>query len=122
LLILEDLLNQNVMLLQARIAEAHDVGHDTMREHCGEGNHIDIFFSGIQNLASHLDLVRGSLAEVTTALACPNINSLYSRSVHGVLCTDIAAASANGFVLLFLVSLASMILISLRASWRHSRR
>mmetsp|Transcript_78033 Transcript_78033/g.117412 ORF Transcript_78033/g.117412 Transcript_78033/m.117412 type:complete len:618 (-) Transcript_78033:134-1987(-) len=121
LIALEDLLDDNLDVMRARLNEANVVGYDTMKERCGEGNNIDIFFTGVGNLAGHLAKVRGSLGEVTTSLACPNINSLYSRSVHGVLCTDVAGASATGFVLLLVVSLANMILMSLRASWRHSR-
>jgi hypothetical protein len=121
LIALEDLLDENLIIMRARLNEADAVGYDTMKDRCGEGNHIDVFFTGVSNLVGHLALVRNSLGEVTKALACPNINSLYSRSVHGVLCTDVAAASANGFVLLFVVSLASMILVTLRASWRQSR-
>jgi hypothetical protein len=121
LIALEDILDDNLTIMRARLSEADAIGYDTMKERCGEGNNIDVFFTGVSNLAGHLAMVRGSLGEVTTSIACPNINSLYSRTVHGVLCTDVAAASANGFVLLFVVSVANMILMTLRASWRHSR-
>ena len=106
--------------MRTRLGEAEDVGYDFMEQKCGEENHITPFFNGLLQFENQLTAVRVALGDASTMLSCPKINSLYISAVHDSFCTDFAAANANGFILFLLVSMSSMIIVTLRASWRVS--
>jgi hypothetical protein len=91
-----------------------------MKAQCGKGNHVDQFFNGVYSLEGQLTNVLEALKDASDTLACPAIHTLYVSAVHDAVCTDFATANANGFLLFLLVSVSNMVLITLRASWRHS--
>lgn len=105
--------------MRARLDEADAVGFAFMRQVCGQGNKIDLFFNGVRILERKLYSVQASLANTGNALQCPKISMLYSSLMEESVCTDMASANANGFILLLLVAFSNMILITLRASWRR---
>lgn len=117
---MEEILDQSLDLMRTSIEEAEAVGIDTIKARCGRGNQVDELFTGVFVLRSQLRVVRVALGEAVDILSCPTIHSLYSRAVHDTLCTDLATATADGFLLFLLISLSSMMLITLRAAWRHN--
>jgi hypothetical protein len=105
--------------MRFRLEQADAVGYDTLRDRCGTGNNVDRFFVAVQILEGQLNSVQVSLANAGDTLHCPKINKLYSSVMQDSVCTDMASANANGFVLVLLVAISNMIIISLRASWRR---
>jgi hypothetical protein len=116
----EALLEDHLEVMRTVLGEAEVVGYETMEQRCGPGNLVGKFFSGVIMLESQVTAVRVALSDASDMLSCPKINSLYTSAIHESVCTDFAAANANGFLLFLLVSISSMILITLRASWRTS--
>jgi hypothetical protein len=116
----EGILEDYLELMRTRLEEAEAVGYETIKQKCGPGNNVDSFFSGVTMLESQLTAVRVALSDASDMVSCPKINSLYTSTMHVSVCTDFAAANANGFLMFLLVSISSMILITLRASWRMS--
>lgn len=105
--------------MRYRLEQAGAVGYDIMRDRCGPGNNVDRFFVGVRILEGQLYSVQVSLANAGDTIQCPNIHKLYSSVIQDSVCTDMASANANGFVLVLLVAISNMIIISLRASWRR---
>lgn len=119
---LEDFLEENLVLMRTRLDEADAIGYENLEELCGEGNHVTPFFMGILELESQLTSVHTGLRDASDMLSCPRINSMYTRAVYVSICTEFAYANATGFVLLLAVTLSTMVLVSLRASWRASEQ
>jgi hypothetical protein len=116
---LEAILKENVDEMHYRLEQADAVGYNFLRDQCGPGNNVDRFFVGLRILAGQLYSVQVSLANAGNTLQCPKIHKLYSSVIQDSVCTEMASANANGFVLVLLVAISNMILISLRASWRR---
>jgi hypothetical protein len=116
---LEAILKERVDEMRYRLEQADAVGYDIMRDRCGTGNNVDRFFVGVRILEGQLYSVQVSLANAGNTLQCPKIHKLYSSVIQDSVCTEMASANANGFVLVLLVAISNMILISLRASWRR---
>jgi hypothetical protein len=116
---LEAILKERVDEMRLRLDQADAVGYEIMRDRCGTGNNIDRFFVGVRILEGQLHSVQVSLATAGDTLQCPKIHKLYSSVIQDSVCTDMASANANGFVLVILVAISNMILISLRASWKR---
>jgi hypothetical protein len=116
---LQAILKENVDEMRFRLEQADAVGYDIMRDRCGTGNNVDRFFVAVRILEGQLYSVQVSLANAGDTLHCPKIHKLYSSVMQDSVCTDMASANANGFVLVLLVAISNMILISLRASWRR---
>ncbi|KAG7348815.1 hypothetical protein IV203_011412 [Nitzschia inconspicua] len=117
---LKALLDESLAFVDSRITLISSIGVENMEAVCGNGNQIRLFFDNIQLLQGQFEQVDGILTDVQTALACPRLNTLYIRAMHQALCSEFATANAAGFVLFLIVSLAGMVLISLRAAWRSS--
>jgi hypothetical protein len=116
---LQAILKENVDEMRFRLEQADAVGYGTLRDRCGTGNNVDRFFVGIRILEGQLYSVQVSLANAGDTLQCPKIHKLYSSVMQDSVCTDMASANANGFVLVLLVAISNMIIISLRATWRR---
>jgi hypothetical protein len=116
---LEAIIKETVDEMRFRLEQADAVGYDTMRDRCGTGNNVDRFFAGVRILEEQLYSVQVSLATAGDTLQCPKLHKLYSSVIQESVCTDMASANANGFILVLLVAISNMILVSLRASWRR---
>jgi hypothetical protein len=118
---LQGVLTESLGLVNERVNLAFDVvGIEPMESLCGEGNRVRDFFNNIVSLQDELNRVDEALTQTKQALACPRLNDLYIRAIHGALCTEFATANASGFILFMAVAFSGMILISLRAAWRTS--
>mmetsp|Transcript_102077 Transcript_102077/g.207607 ORF Transcript_102077/g.207607 Transcript_102077/m.207607 type:complete len:729 (+) Transcript_102077:339-2525(+) len=118
---IQGVLQESLAKVDKELSFARDVlGLDSIKDSCGPMNRVDAFFSGAQDVNGRFKLVNKALLQSYDALSCPRVNALYVEAVHGALCTDFAAANANGLVLLVLISISGMVLITLRASWRST--
>jgi hypothetical protein len=77
------------------------------------------FLEGAQNVAKLLADLRTEVESTSTNLLCSRINPIYEDAAYNVLCSGTAVASSRGFVLFLIISIASTVIISLRASWYH---
>jgi hypothetical protein len=87
-------------------------------EMCG-GDQLNSFLTNASELARHLTNIRKALDTADVALDCERVNPLYVEALYDSMCTDVASASAWGFILFFAIGLSTMSMITLRASWRH---
>ena len=92
-------------------------GREVVLEQCGGGDALTEFLADTRDLAQVLSSIRKSLSSITDSLACKRINPIYSQIVEQSLCTDAVGATAWGFLLFFVVSISSLVLVTLRASW-----
>jgi hypothetical protein len=99
-----------------QISEIDSIGRTKLVELCG-GTRLTDLLSGARTLAKLLTSVRRSLDSASGSLQCDRMNPIYIQAAHNALCTNAASASAYGFVLFFALAIATMTMISLRASW-----
>lgn len=85
---------------------------------CG-GDGLLLFLQGTQSVAKLLANLRTDIETTRTSLQCSRINPIYENAAYEVLCNETAVASSRGFLLFFVISVASTIIVSLRASWYH---
>ena len=116
---LEEDLMGHIDMIRTQVLQADEVGISILQTRCGEQNKIDEFFVASRSLEADLTEVHGALDSISDSLACSRINELYRQIFHDAICTEVASASAGGFVLFLLVSICCSTLISLRASWRR---
>jgi hypothetical protein len=119
-LTLQSVLDESMGFVKQRVDSAIGIGFPAMEAQCGEGNSVALFFDGVSVVQDQFVQVSGALEDAHAALACPRLNELYTRAMHGALCTDFAKANASGFALFVVVAFSGMVLISLRAAWRTS--
>lgn len=100
------------------LSAVDSAGRSDVIEMCG-GTELEGFLTSAKELARLLTSVRKQIDSATLSLDCERINPLYLDAVHDSMCTDVAGASAWGFVLFFVLGLSTMSMITLRASWRH---
>jgi hypothetical protein len=93
-------------------------GRSDITAMCG-GDQLDGFLTNARDLARLLTTIQKTIGTTDIALDCDRINPLYVDAVHDSMCTDVASASAWGFVLFFAMGLSTMAMITLRASWRY---
>jgi hypothetical protein len=107
-----------VEYLWRNLTAVDSVGVSEITEMCG-GDQLDGFLTSARDLARHLTTIRKAMESADLALDCDRMNPVYVDALHGSMCTDVASASAWGFVLFFAIGLSTMSMITLRASWRH---
>jgi hypothetical protein len=117
LVALEKIIEEKGEMISTLSMQVGTISLDVLREECGADSQVDEFVSGISTLLWLFGSIRQSLGTTRTAMDCPGINRLYTRAFHESICTDVATASAAGFVLFFLVVISNMSLITLLASW-----
>jgi hypothetical protein len=100
------------------LSAVDSVGVSEITDLCG-GDQLDGFLTSARDLARDLTTIRKAMEIADLALDCDRMNPLYVDALHDSMCTDIASASAWGFVLFFAIGLSTMSMITLRASWRH---
>jgi hypothetical protein len=110
------MVQDQIDLVWRQISEIDSIGRTKLVELCG-GSRLQDLLSGARTLAKLLTAVRRSLDSATGSLQCDRMNPIYIQAAHNALCTNAASASAYGFVLFFALAIATMTMISLRASW-----
>ena len=117
---MKQILKAPLDMIRDCLSEAQVVGHDTLKGICGPGAMIVDLFHRLTILEGQMTRVYSALFDVISMLQCSEISSLYIRLMHQILCTDFAIANANGFLYISAIAIFSMLLITLRASWRYS--
>ena len=92
------------------------IGRSKLADQCGSESLEDLF-AGARNLAKLLTATRRALDSASDSLECSRIYPIYTQLAHDMLCTDVASGTAIGFVLFLVLTISTMTLISLRASW-----
>jgi len=100
------------------IAEIDAQGRSTVANQCG-GSGLDEILSAARNVAKLLTKERRALDSMSDSLRCERVHPIYSKTVNISICTDMAEATAWGTVLFVALGVGLMVLITLRASWRH---
>jgi hypothetical protein len=100
------------------LSAVDSVGVSEITDLCG-GDQLGGFLTSARDLARHLTTIRKAMEIADLALDCDRMNPLYVEALHDSMCTDVASASAWGFILFFAIGLSTMSMITLRASWRH---
>jgi len=118
---LRDAVQENLSTIKYRLEQAEAVGYVVMKFKCGDGNQIDKFFRGITLVEDELKSVQVALDVAISTLSCPRVNRLYASLIHDSLCTKTATGLASGFILLFIITICTMVLVSLRAAWRSPK-
>lgn len=120
-IVLQGLLQESIDEVNTQLSFANDVlGLQFIERECGPGNQVGKFFGNLTVLNGKFSNVIKAIKDGYDALSCPRVNALYVKTVHEAFCTDFATANASGLVLLIMISVSSMVLITLRASWRSA--
>lgn len=97
------------------------VGKDQVGSTCSNGNsgEDNYFFALLPRLVQHYSSIQFSLDDLADTLACEDTHRLFDDIVNEALCTEIASALSWGCILFGLLGVSSMVVVSLRAAWRH---
>ena len=115
---LEEELQEIVDFIWQHLSNIDSQGREGLLEACGDGS-MSVFLAASRDMAKLLTAVRKSVGSIQSSLECDRVGNIYVEAVHESLCTDIAAASAWGFILFAAVGILTMCIVSVRASWRH---
>jgi hypothetical protein len=85
---------------------------------CGSAELMN-FLIGARDLAKLMASTRRAVASSLNALSCERAQPIYLEVVNDGICNKSVAATAWSFVLFLAIALSSMVMISLRASWRQ---
>jgi hypothetical protein len=116
---LEEEVQSTVDFIWRHLSAVDSSGRATVVGLCGSGL-VDDFLAGARDVAKLLTTVRKALSSASESLQCDRINPIYVYAVHDSICTDVASASAWGFLLFFVIGVSTMCMVTLRASWRHT--
>lgn len=117
---MEQILKAPLEMIRDCLLEAQVVGHETLKGICGPGAMISDLFHRLTILEVQMTRAYSALFDVISMLRCSEIHALYIRLTHQIICTDLAIANAEGFLNILAIAVFSMLLITLRASWRYS--
>ena len=105
--------------LWAAVGKVDVVGQLNIDSYCKGGNQLDAFIEGSRELALLLSTSLSSISRVTAYLECEKIHDLYASAVNGSLCSDAVDAAAWSLLFFFILGVSSMIMVTLRASWKQ---
>lgn len=84
---------------------------------CGSPS-LDDLLNGARNIAKVLTKIQRGLDSISNSLKCDRMSPFYYEVVHDNICHVFAEASAWGAVTFTLIGVSTLVMISLRASWR----
>lgn len=102
------------------VSAIDSAGRDRVETVCGDGNKLDLLLQGLQDLAKQLTSVHKALDSASNSLKCSRISVIYQEAVEETICSDATNAMCWGFLLFFVMSISTMSMITLRASWRQA--
>jgi len=102
------------------LANVESIGVSALVETCGTtDDNVERLLGDARSLARALTTMRRAIGGAVSTLRCDQIYPLYIRTVEGSLCTEAAPTIAWAFLLFFAMGVVMMLMITLRASWRH---
>lgn len=102
------------------LSEVDSVGQGNLVEYCGADEKLVEFLDGVRDLAKMLYSAQRALKSANETLSCESLYPLYDSAVNELICDDTVSATAWGFVLFLTMGVASMGIVSLRASWSYN--
>lgn len=102
------------------LAQVDAVGQGNLVEYCGADDDLVEFLDGVRKLVKKLYSAQRALKSANETLSCENLYPIYDSAVNELICDDTVSATAWGFVLFLTMGVASMVILSLRASWSYN--
>ena len=102
------------------LSEVDSIGQGNLVDLCGADENLVEFLEGVRDLAKMLNEAQRAIKKANETLSCKSIYPIYDDAVNELMCDDMASASAWGFVLFLTIGVASMGIVSLRASWSYN--
>jgi len=99
------------------ISRIEGIGRDHFEAVCGSP--LDEFLGVAHEVTRSFSGIRKALKNTKDALDCSKINPIYTELIHEELCGEIANGLGIGFIWLLMLSICLMVVLSLRAAWRH---
>jgi hypothetical protein len=113
-------LQQMLNFIWKSLSQVDSVGQGNLVEYCGADNRLIALIDASRDLAKLLYTAQRAATAVNATLSCESIYPIYDSAVNELICSDTVSASAWGFVLFLCMGIATMGVISLRASWRYT--
>jgi hypothetical protein len=110
------MVQESIDVLWQEISKVDSIGRSQIMETCG-GTELEQLLFDARTLAKLLTSIRRSLDSTSLSVSCPRINPIYVSLVHDTICTEVASASARGFIFFLVLGIAMMTMVSLRAAW-----
>ena len=101
------------------LSQVDSVGQGNLVEYCDADENLIEFLDGVRELAKILYSAQRALKSANETLSCERLYPIYDNAVNELICDESVSAAAWGFVLFLTMGVASMGIVSLRASWRY---
>jgi hypothetical protein len=101
------------------LSQVDSVGQQNLIDYCGADHRLVELLNASRNLTKILYSAQRAIKKANETLLCENTFPIYDTAVNELICKDTVGALAWGFVLFFTIGVASMGIISLRASWSY---
>jgi hypothetical protein len=111
-------LKQAETLLSKYLTTADSIGWKKIEDYCGQGNLIKDFSSSLRENVASLENVQNAVDAIADSLSCSPLHSQYLK-LQDLACNQLTDAISWGFLWFIIIGILSMILVSLRASWRY---
>jgi hypothetical protein len=103
------------------LSKVDAVGLANLEEYCAADRQLGVFLSKSERLGQLLSSADVSLVRVSDALSCERVYAVYDDAINDAMCTNIASALSWGFICFLVAGVATIGMITLRASWQHSK-
>lgn len=113
-----------VEIMRSTLLLINTAGSDDVASLCNSNTGIvasedNYFISSLPRLIDHYSTVQVNLDTLVDTLSCEKTHELFTTAVEESLCTEIASSLSWACALFLLLGVSTMVIITLRASWRH---